>query len=233
MKHFNKKLQEAKKAQKIKDEKVKEEKDWLLPSPAMQVSYLGELMLRSSRSFIELAMFDLDLESTAGEGGGKAKRTILTAPEPSSLLLLDRCSPQPSAAIKISDGSCNFHQDNTRHLPAKITPAPQANTSLKGTSRNLAIRTPVCSQVQKSKNTYHSTWFYCKLTSQWFVLGSRHHEYINERDTAFPLVRSIDCTLTNETTGQNLVHYLLQERENLVGFLAVISLLMKTIPCLQ
>ena len=168
-----------------------------------------------------------------GRGRGKAKRTILTAPEPSSLLLLDRCSPQPSAAIKISDDSCNFHQDNTRHSPAKITPAPQANTSLKGTSRNLAIRTPVSSQVQKSKNTYHSTWFYCKLTSQWFVLGSRHHEYINERDTAFPLVRSIDCTLTNETTGQNLVHYLLQERENLVGFLAVISLLMKTIPCLQ
>lgn len=68
-----------------------------------------------------------------GRGREKAKRTILTAPEPSSLLLLDRCSPQPSAAIKISDDSCNFHQDNTRHSPAKITPAPQANTSLKGT----------------------------------------------------------------------------------------------------
>ena len=74
MKHFNKKLQEAKKAQKIKDEKVKEEKDWLLPSPAMQVSYLGELTLRSSRSFIKLAMFDLDLESTVGGwGGGRRK----------------------------------------------------------------------------------------------------------------------------------------------------------------
>lgn len=132
---------------------------------------------------------------------------------------------QPSAAIKINDVSCNFHQDNTRHSPAKITPAPQGNTSLKG-----EFLPP---QVLKSKNTYHSTWFYSKLTSQWFVLGSRHHEYMNERDTAFPLVRSIDCTLTNETTGQNLVQYLLQERENLVGFLAVISLLMKTIPCLQ
>lgn len=70
MKHFNKKLQEAKKAQKIKDEKVKEEKDWLLSSPAMQVSYLGELTLRSSRSFIKLAIFDLDLESTVGGWGG-------------------------------------------------------------------------------------------------------------------------------------------------------------------
>ena len=66
-------------------------------------------------------------------GRGKAKRMIPTAPEYSSLLLLDRCSPQPSAAIKINDDSCNFHQDNTRHSPAKITPAPQANTSLKGT----------------------------------------------------------------------------------------------------
>lgn len=155
---------------------------------------------------------------------------ILTAPEHSSLLLLDLCSPQPSAAIKISDGSCNFRQDNTRHSPAKIAPAPQANTSLKGTREIWPVLPP---QVLKSKNTYHSTWFYNKLISQWFVLGSRHHEYMNERDTAFPLVRSIDCTLTNETTGQNPVHYLLQERENLVGFLAVISLLMKTIPCLQ
>ena len=86
MKHFNKKLQEAKKAQKIKHEKVKEEKDWLLPSPAMQVSYLGELMLRSSRSFIELAMFDLDLESTAGGGGGgrrKERFSLLQSPRPS------------------------------------------------------------------------------------------------------------------------------------------------------
>ena len=84
MKHFNKKLQEAKKAQKVKDEKVKE--DWLLPSPAMQVSYLGELMLRSSRSFIELAMFDLDLESTAGGGGGgrrKERFSLLQSPRPS------------------------------------------------------------------------------------------------------------------------------------------------------
>ena len=163
-------------------------------------------------------------------GRGKARRMILTAPEHSSLLLLDLCSPQPSAAIKISDGSCNFRQDNTGHSPAKITPAPQANTSLKGTREIWPVLPP---QVLKSKNTYHSTWFYNKLISQWFVLGSRHHEYMNERDTAFPLVRSIDCTLTNETTGQNPVHYLLQERENLVGFLAVISLLMKTIPCLQ
>lgn len=54
----------------MKDEKVKEEKDWLLSSPAMQVSYLGELTLRSSRSFIKLAIFDLDLESTVGGWGG-------------------------------------------------------------------------------------------------------------------------------------------------------------------
>ena len=86
MKRFNKKLQEAKKAQKINDEKVKEEKDWLLPSPAMQVSYFGELMLRSSRSFIELAMFDLELESTAGEGGGgrrKERFSLFQSPPPS------------------------------------------------------------------------------------------------------------------------------------------------------
>lgn len=58
----------------MKDEKVKEEKDWLLSSPTMQVSYLGELTLRSSRSFIKLAIFDLDLESTVGGwGGGRRK----------------------------------------------------------------------------------------------------------------------------------------------------------------
>ena len=58
----------------MKDEKVKEEKDWLLSSPAMQLSYLGELTLRSSRSFIKLAIFDLDLEFTVGGwGGGRRK----------------------------------------------------------------------------------------------------------------------------------------------------------------
>ena len=95
-------------------------------------------------------------------GRGKAKRMILTAPEHSSFLLLDLCSPQPSAAIKISDGSCNFRQDNTRHSPAKITPAPQANTSLKGTREIWPVLPP---QVLKSKNTYHSTWFYNNLIS--------------------------------------------------------------------
>ena len=36
-------------------------------------------------------------------------------------------SPQPSAAVKIKDGSYNFYQDSVKHSPAKITLALQAS----------------------------------------------------------------------------------------------------------
>ena len=77
-------------------------------------------------------------------GRGKAKRMILTAPEPSSLLLLDHCSPQPSAAIKVNDGSCNFHQDNIRQDNYACSSGkyfPERN------SRNLASLTPAGTEI--------------------------------------------------------------------------------------
>ena len=36
-------------------------------------------------------------------------------------------SPQPSAAVKIKDGSYNFYQDSVKHSPAEITLALQAS----------------------------------------------------------------------------------------------------------
>ena len=32
---------------------------------------------------------------------------------------------QPSTAVKVKDGSYTFHQENTEHSPAKVTPALQ------------------------------------------------------------------------------------------------------------
>ena len=62
----------------------------------MQASYLGGLTLRSARSFIQPAMFDLELESTVAH-----------------LLGTNYFSPQPFAAIKFKDGGHNFRQENT------------------------------------------------------------------------------------------------------------------------
>ena len=76
----------------------------------MQASYLGGLTLRSARSFIQPAMFDLELEATVAH-----------------LLGTNYFSPQPSAAIKFKDGGHNFRKEITEHPFAKITPALWAN----------------------------------------------------------------------------------------------------------
>ena len=53
----------------------------------MQASYKGELTLRSSWSFIQPAMFDLEIEAV-GEGGGEGlKKKIFPPPLPLPLFL--------------------------------------------------------------------------------------------------------------------------------------------------
>ena len=69
-----------------------------------------------------------------GYGAGEKRRCNLHSPTPplSLFLTVDRplginfYSPQPSAAIKIKDGSHNIRYQITWHSLAKITPAPQA-----------------------------------------------------------------------------------------------------------
>ena len=60
----------------------------------MQASYKGELTLRSSRSFIQPAMFDLEIEAV-GEGGGEGLKKIYISPTPTPTLIFDR-RPTPS-----------------------------------------------------------------------------------------------------------------------------------------
>ena len=80
-----------------------------------------------------------------GEGDGEsAKRNIhcfTFFPSPYFLQLLAPLvqisfSPQPSTTVKIKDSNYNFHQDNTEHSPAKITPALKAVEAL-GTDSQL------------------------------------------------------------------------------------------------
>ena len=59
----------------------------------MQASYKDELTLRSSRSFIQPAMFDLEIEAV-GEGGGEGLKKNLS-PTPTPTLIFDR-RPTPS-----------------------------------------------------------------------------------------------------------------------------------------
>ena len=70
----------------------------------MQASYKGELMLRSLQSFIQPAMFDLEIEVTRGGEAGKVK--IFTPPILPLVQFL--FSPQPSAVIKLKEGGHNF-----------------------------------------------------------------------------------------------------------------------------
>ena len=60
----------------------------------MQASYKGELTLRSSRSFIQPAMFDLEIEAV-GEGGGEGLKKNIYFPHPYPNLIFDR-RPTPS-----------------------------------------------------------------------------------------------------------------------------------------
>ena len=78
-------------------------------------SYKGKLMLRSLWSFIQQAMFDLEIEAVGEAGSQKAK--IFTPPPPPppySLFLTINCpletnfSPQYSTAIKLKDCHHNF-----------------------------------------------------------------------------------------------------------------------------
>lgn len=77
--------------------------------------------VRRSRSFIQLAMVDSELESVDGEGGGREMRGNFYYPTSSPLLSFNRrlppwyefFSPQRSTAVKIKDVSSNFHQENT------------------------------------------------------------------------------------------------------------------------
>ena len=55
---------------------------------------------------------------------------VTLLPHPSPLLLSDRRSPQPSAAAKIKDCGYNFHQDNAKQSPAKITRVLRGNPTL-------------------------------------------------------------------------------------------------------
>ena len=74
------------------------------------MSYKGELTLRSSRSFIQPAMFDLETEAV-GEGGGEGlKKKTFPHPYPYPYFWpsTNPVSPQPSAVIKIEYGFHNF-----------------------------------------------------------------------------------------------------------------------------
>ena len=72
--------------------------------------------------------FILELWWTVGGGGGE--RPLISITPPSSLAFVvhpfvHNCSPQPSAAVKIKDGSYNLHKENIGHSLAKIMPALQ------------------------------------------------------------------------------------------------------------
>ena len=76
--------------------------------------------VRRSRSVIQLAMVDSELEWTVREGAGKYEVISIAPPPPLSFLLTDAhpldtnfFSPQRSAAVKIKDVSSNFHQEYT------------------------------------------------------------------------------------------------------------------------
>ena len=71
-----------------------------------------------------MAMFELESELTVGEGAGKGEKRVLfiapSLPSPSfrpslTPLVLISFSSQPSAIVKIKDGSYDFDQDNTEH----------------------------------------------------------------------------------------------------------------------
>lgn len=53
----------------------------------------------------------------------------LLDPHPFPTLIQISISPQPSAAVKINDGSYSFHQENSERSLAKITPALQARST--------------------------------------------------------------------------------------------------------
>ena len=75
--------------------------------------------------------FILELWWTVGGGGGERPVISITSPSSLSFLLIvvhpfvHNCSPQPSAAVKIKDGSYSLHKENTWHSLAKIMPALQ------------------------------------------------------------------------------------------------------------
>ena len=90
-------------------------------------------MLRSMQSFVQLAMFDLDLESTMG--GWREAKIFTPPPHPTPLLIFlllltpkvqISFSPQPSVAIKIKDDSHNFAKKILStcfpklHLPCRL-----------------------------------------------------------------------------------------------------------------
>ena len=90
-------------------------------TPACSASVLfRRVNVRRSRSFIQLAMVDSELESVDCEGGGREMRGNFHCPTSSPLLSFNRrsppwyefFSPQRSAAVKIKDVSSNFHQEN-------------------------------------------------------------------------------------------------------------------------
>ena len=75
-------------------------------------------------------MFDLELKWMVGEKGKEE-------PQPSTSFWLTvtpylkfLSSPQPSSALKIKDGSNNFHQENIEHCLTEITPVLQAKLSV-------------------------------------------------------------------------------------------------------
>ena len=88
---------------------------------------LGELTLHArDRLFVYFRIM--------ADGGGRGgERPVISITPPSSLSFLlivvhpfvHNCSPQPSAAVKIKDGSYSFHKENTGHSLAKIMPALQ------------------------------------------------------------------------------------------------------------
>ena len=68
-----------------------------------------------------------------GKGGGERGEFLLPHPHPSpsfgpSLIPLIQISlsPQPSASVKLKNGRYYFHQENSEHSLATITPALQA-----------------------------------------------------------------------------------------------------------
>ena len=71
-----------------------------------------------------MAMFELESELTVGEGARKGEKRVLfiapSLPSPSfrpslTPLVLISFSSQPSAIVKIKDGSYDFDQDNTEY----------------------------------------------------------------------------------------------------------------------
>ena len=88
---------------------------------SIQASHQGELTLRSSRSFIQPAMFDLEVKAVVGGWGG-----VMFNPPPQTLSLFLTVT-HPSGANfffypafhchKIKDGVHNFRQQHAEHSP--------------------------------------------------------------------------------------------------------------------